>query len=844
MYNTKNMNCVLRNLLLNNFFKNYLKNNVSGISAYTERHDSFETIQKIFNSIGKTFDNISLNYDFYDAFGSAYEQFKTDYVSNTGKNTGQHFTPVCIKEFIINELKPKATDKFYEPCCGSGGFIHTAYSYIHKNDEENEKKFKNNIYANECNPEIIKPLMINMLIHNIPINNIHERDSLNIFSNCNPYKEQFDVIATNPPFGMNTDHEYSEYWKPLKSGKGVVKNSTAQFIVHIVNSLKKNGRAGVVIDRGILNNGSDGNSWQKEFRKWLLKNTNLYKIVLLPTGIFDYTRIITVIIFFKKGEKTKKVEFYEGFFENEEKKSGLKINKNTLKCLTIEEIENQNWSLKLELEPKEELKTGWKKFGDVVEIKKGKTITKNEMTGSKYRVLGGGIVPMENVYMDEYNAEKNDILMSNDGYAGYINKFNEKMFITMSCNKIIPKENYNSDYIYFYLKLEMQNKLLTHENNGGYQTGQGLPHINKNKMLSEIQIPSLSTEHQKEIVDFLNSQLKNKDINLLSEYTKNIKIFELLINKQYNMCEDMIHLIYRKIETNKIIEIIEKDKKAIFNMLLSESNYEIINFGDMCDIKCGTKTNLQKYLVDDSDYGIIRTRNIDTNDDDILFISEKGIKSCYENCLLKQGDILLSSFAKPFHVQLIPNKWIGYTFNGGVFKLSNVNKKLNPSFFLNYIKLSDLPTNLQNISHGGTAKMFNTEDLKNQKIKIPSLDTQKKIIQELKKIDDEQNNYKKYNEMIQQFIDNMQNIINKIVNVTQTNNNDVQNIDSLNKNNIIDKRDESDEDYQPIKKTSKTNIKKIIKYDNSSEEESDKKSIKKNTNSLKDEKPKKSKKRT
>ena len=50
------------------------------------------------------------------------------------------------------------------------------------------------------------------------------------------------------------------------------------------------------------------------------------------------------------------------------------------------------------------------------------------------------------------------ILISNDGaYAGYINRFNEKMFITSHCNKIISKNNNNINYIYYFLKCNQQN---------------------------------------------------------------------------------------------------------------------------------------------------------------------------------------------------------------------------------------------------------------------------------------------------------------------------------------------------------------------------------------------------
>ena len=84
-----------------------------------------------------------------------------------------------IKKLVVNELDVKSGEKYYEPCAGTGGFIHTVDKYVREKEGETASiQFKKNIYANECNPEMIKPLMINMLLHNIPVDNINEQDSL------------------------------------------------------------------------------------------------------------------------------------------------------------------------------------------------------------------------------------------------------------------------------------------------------------------------------------------------------------------------------------------------------------------------------------------------------------------------------------------------------------------------------------------------------------------------------------------------------------------------------------------------------------------------------------------
>ena len=125
-------------------------------------------------------------------------------------------------------MQQKHNEIFYEPCAGSGGFIHTADHYVlEKEGEEKSKIFKKNIHANECNPEIYRPLILNMLFHNIPMSdkddcNIREEDSL-----CNEniirMKNKVDLIATNFPFGMSTvlepNKNTEKCWEVLKSGK-------------------------------------------------------------------------------------------------------------------------------------------------------------------------------------------------------------------------------------------------------------------------------------------------------------------------------------------------------------------------------------------------------------------------------------------------------------------------------------------------------------------------------------------------------------------------------------------------------------------------------------------------
>jgi type I restriction-modification system DNA methylase subunit len=217
---SSNMNCVIRQLLLDPIIRSYLKNETLSISAYFDNVETGRTIQdviqymyehfeKIATSVDKNISELTLDDFGFDAFGDAYEKFKQQSCQDSGKTTGQHFTPLIAKDYIINELKPKNKEIFYEPCCGTGGFIHRAMKYL-KDNNKKYNSFIKNLIANECNPEIYKPLAINMLIHGIPIENINKQDSLEMHF-CSQIKETIDVIATNPPFGPGDKLEIDKY---------------------------------------------------------------------------------------------------------------------------------------------------------------------------------------------------------------------------------------------------------------------------------------------------------------------------------------------------------------------------------------------------------------------------------------------------------------------------------------------------------------------------------------------------------------------------------------------------------------------------------------------------------
>jgi type I restriction enzyme M protein len=109
----------------------------------------------------------------------------------------------------------------------------------------------------------------------------------------------------NPPFGGIEEKSVQTNFK-----KEYQTSETADlFMVMIMERLKENGKAGVVLPDGFLF-GTEG--VKRNIKEKLLKEFNLHTIVRLPNGVFSpYTGITTNLLFFDKTGTTQEVWFYE-----------------------------------------------------------------------------------------------------------------------------------------------------------------------------------------------------------------------------------------------------------------------------------------------------------------------------------------------------------------------------------------------------------------------------------------------------------------------------------------------------------------------------------------------------
>ena len=139
-----------------------------------------------------------------------------------------------------------------------------------------------------------------------------------------------------------------------------------------------------------------------------------------------------------------------------------------------------------------------KKLGEVVDIKKGEQLNKEELTeNGTYPCLNGGINPSG--YTEKYNSDENTITISEGGNScGYINYMNSKFWLGGHCYKVIMTIEINKIYFYQLLKLNEQ-KIMN------LRVGSGLPNIQQKDLRNFNLVICNSIEEQTKIANFLSA---------------------------------------------------------------------------------------------------------------------------------------------------------------------------------------------------------------------------------------------------------------------------------------------------------------------------------------------------
>jgi type I restriction enzyme M protein len=161
---------------------------------------------------------------------------------------------------------------------------------------------KNTFYGKEKKSLAYIIGTMNMILHGIDAPNLMHTNTLGENIADIQEKNRYDIILANPPFGGKERAEVQQNF-PIKTGE-----TAYLFLQHFMKILRAGGTAGIVIKNTFLSNTDNASI---AIRKELLENHNLHTILDCPGGTFQGAGVKTVVLFFKKGEPTKKIWYYQ-----------------------------------------------------------------------------------------------------------------------------------------------------------------------------------------------------------------------------------------------------------------------------------------------------------------------------------------------------------------------------------------------------------------------------------------------------------------------------------------------------------------------------------------------------
>ncbi len=240
------------------------------------------------------------------------------------KGAGQYFTPRPLIQAMVEVMQPRPDITVADPACGTGGFLLAAHDYMagKATSKKEQRHLKENaLRGSDIVDGVVRLCAMNMYLHGIGDHEcpIVSRDALGKEVGDG---EHVDMVLANPPFGKKSSitvineksgkaeaekltYERTDFW-------ATTSNKQLNFVQHIANMLKINGKAAVVVPDNVLFEGGAGET----VRKNLMERYDVHTLLRLPTGIFYAQGVKANVIFFdakpaSKTAWTKKLWVYD-----------------------------------------------------------------------------------------------------------------------------------------------------------------------------------------------------------------------------------------------------------------------------------------------------------------------------------------------------------------------------------------------------------------------------------------------------------------------------------------------------------------------------------------------------
>lgn len=257
-------------------------------------------------AVFQIFSKIDFSSVAFDIRSAAIKEFLTP---DLRKGLGIYLTPDDVVKMMVEFVAPNPSQSIYDPACGSGTFLIETLKFFQGNGHPSKHK-QNTVWGTDKNPRMLLLAELNMGHYSNVTFYRRVIDSLfPVIDDKNkwPNKNTFDVIFTNPPFGVmleNVSYDLREF-QTCRTKDGHLVNRQPSEIVFIekgLDYLKPGGTLAIVLPKSIVTN-----STLDTARRALDKVGYIYAALVLPPETFSTTgtQTSTVVLFIKKYTKNE-----------------------------------------------------------------------------------------------------------------------------------------------------------------------------------------------------------------------------------------------------------------------------------------------------------------------------------------------------------------------------------------------------------------------------------------------------------------------------------------------------------------------------------------------------------
>lgn len=206
-----------------------------------------------------------------DVLGRFYGEF-IRYSGGDGQTLGVVLTPKHITELFAELIDLKPSDKIFDPCCGTGGFLIAGMHKMlneAKEKKEKDKIKKEHIHGIEIREDMFAIATTNMILRGDGKSNLTNEDFLKKEAG-NSRKNGYTVGFINPPYSQ-------------AKGKDTTHLSEINFIKHLLDSLAEGGRCVAIVPQSTM---VGKTKEDKAVKKHILEKHTLEGVITLNKNTF------------------------------------------------------------------------------------------------------------------------------------------------------------------------------------------------------------------------------------------------------------------------------------------------------------------------------------------------------------------------------------------------------------------------------------------------------------------------------------------------------------------------------------------------------------------------------